>query len=381
MLRGVSKRKVALLIFGPMLVETIGMMFITWMLSRAAITHNADVQPFIAAAGSLAYGLSSFIASRWTTPKNAPYMLSLSVVVILIAGAAAVIADTFWVSVLATAVMGACAGHYYVPFQINMSHVHPFRTLAWSVAFYNIAWSAGSSVGPFFGANFENKAPALIITLALILTAIHTAISALAAKAPQHHTEDTQSIAFASTPQQRLQGWICLLPTGLIARGTYATLWVYLANHHQWSSQQKATGLMCLFLPVVLLSPLWARLRHQLHEPWIMLTSMLIGAAGIFFMPLTDSFNLAITCALAVGVVESCVMFHVIYYTNADRVNRNQSLGRTETLVGLAFTIGPLSLGFLWQNMSHTAPFNFAAAILTLAAVFVFINRLRTGPQ
>ncbi|MHC4994704.1 MAG: hypothetical protein ACYTGQ_06570, partial [Planctomycetota bacterium] len=110
MFRGISKRKVALLIFGPMLFETLGMMFMTWMLSHAAQTHDADVQPFIAAAGSFAYCVFANIASRVATPRNAPWLLTGAIFVIFGAGAAAILTNVFWMFVLATATMGACAG-------------------------------------------------------------------------------------------------------------------------------------------------------------------------------------------------------------------------------------------------------------------------------
>ena len=56
-------------------------------------------------------------------------------------------------------------------------------------------------------------------------------------------------------------------------------------------------------------------------------------------------------------------------------------MGVTETLVGLTFTIGPLGLGYLWENVSINTPFYFGGALMLLAAGYVLVSRLRTGPQ
>jgi len=128
-------------------------------------------------------------------------------------------------------------GHYYVPFQVNMVHARPFRTVAWSVAFYNVAWGTGAAMGPFLSAWFKQRPTLVIAGIAVAVAVGHTLISLLAMTARKPTTHDQPTAAFASTPGQRLGSRLAFFAVGTVVRGLYATLWPYISAARGWTGR------------------------------------------------------------------------------------------------------------------------------------------------
>lgn len=372
MWRGVSLRKLSVLLFAPMLSETLATMFQSWMVLQA--TKSMGLQPkqhmWIPIMGSIGYAVSAFLAGRWVTPRAAPWLMVCAILLVTGFGLSAMTLNNYWAFLAFGFAMGCAFGHYYTPFQINMTHVQPFRTLAWSVAFYNIAWGLGASIGPFLGGWLRERPLTTLSGLALGIAALHTALNLLSWAAPPPRHEVTMTAAFRSTARQRWTGMLTFLVMNLAIRGLYITLWPNLGKELGWSDVQIGTGQFFMFLPVAVAALAWARLRYHLNKPWIMLASMAIGLVSLVLLPLANTWGWAVVCATGVGLMESCVVFHAIYYMNADPnpASRAKNVGLFEMTAGIAAICGPLLMGTLaWDSATTLRPYLFGAALLTVA--------------
>ncbi len=371
MWRGVSIRKLSFLTFGPMVIEASVNLMGYWMIVRAyALGYQPNTVMFIAAAGSGGYCLSSILAGKWATTNRAPYLMILAIFGATLSGLLGVYFDAFPTFLIASFFMGAFVGQHYVPFQINMSHVKPFRTLAFSIAFYNMSWATGAAVGTYIAAENESASFLFFLPIALTFAAAHLVLNTIATRAPNHHHhEEKQTIAFFSTPLHRRIGWIATAVTTLCYRGIYSNLWPALCILPGYEHLDKGIGVLALSLPVPLGAILWAKLRHQLHHPFIMIALLLFGAIGLLIIPFTTSALLIYTALFIVSTADSITVFTAIFYCNADPdvKSRPRSIGIFEALVGFGYMAGPLVFGLLaWKRADRLAPYLAGATILII---------------
>jgi MFS family permease len=383
MWRGLSVRKLALLLLGPLLVEMLSMLFNAWMPLQAA--DRMGKQPrqvmLIGMIGAVAYASSSLIAGRWVRPAIAPGLMIGAVLATLVVGCATLYINAFWFFPIAAAMIGLLYGHYYVPFQINIGHAQPFRTLAWSIAFYNMAWGMGSAIGTLLGGALVRQPVVVIAAIALGVAVIHTLLQVLALLAPSPSHEILPGKAFASTPRHRRVAIVCFLAAGLGFRAMLLTLWPSLKPIRGFEEWQVGLGYFMLSAPIALLAPLWALLRRRLREPWIMIGSLPVAAVGLMILPLTEHWLAAMAALLLIGAAESCCAFHAIYYANADPKTAARSVGLIEMFAGAGSMLGPLLLGLIaWNDAASPAPYLAAVALLAAAFVYALRDRLKHGP-
>lgn len=373
MWRGVSLRKLAYLLLGPMLVETLSMLVVFYMaLGAVRMGVPPRQQMLIGALGSAAYAVSAYTCGRWVTAKTAPNVMLLSIVVAALAGLSAMWVNAFWYFLLIVPVVGLCTAHFYVPFQVNMGHVRPFHTMAWTVAIYNVAWGIGGAAGPFLSGILRQSPTIVLGSLAIGLMLGHTALNLLSRTAPPADHAIEPTAAFQSTRLQRRVSWVAMIMSCLVYRGLYATLWPALGDARHWSDATIATGALMLALPLPLGALLWAKLRRKLVTPWIMIATMTIGAIGVLLIPLTDSPVMAIACIACCGLSESCVVFCMLYYANADEHTAGRSIGISEFLAGGGFVTGPMMMGLLaWDDATSMRPY--LAGGLGMAATIAIV--------
>ena len=387
MWRGVSLRLLAMLVLGPLLTETLVTLFITWMVLYAE--RSLQIEPWhhmlIPMSGSLAYAGSAFIAGRWVTPRWAPRLMTGSILVTALLGLAAMYFRSYPIFIACTFTLNLAIGHYYTPFQINMTHVRPFRTLAWSIAFYNVAWGTGASLGPLFGGSLQDAAVSTLVGIAVLIAILHTILSVSAALAPHARDEVEHTVTFHSTHRQRLTTLIAFLAVNAMIRGLYITYWPHLGVERGWSNTQIGLGQFCLYVLIPVGSLLWAPIRTLFVGPGLMLLSMIVGAAGFALLNVSHRWEFAIACVLAIGVMESCAVFCTIYYVNSDPDPRSRArwVGLFEMCAGLAGISGPATYGLLtylaerWH--SEWLPTAVPAAVVIGAILFVLVSRPGRG--
>ena len=381
--RGVSIAKLGQLTIAPFLVEAMSAVLFTWMFLRA-VSMGVDParQMLIAVAGSAGYGLSAFIAGRWVTPRIAPQLLVGAILTVMALGLGAVAIDQFGAFVIISALVGMVIGHYYVPFMINMGHVRPFKTMAWSVACFNLSWGVGISLGSFYSAWFKNQGTAIIVGMVIGLAAVHTAVSLIAQFAPRVEHDQPPHAAFASTIAQRISSRICLFCGAMVMRGLYSTLWPYLCKAQQWSDHVTAVGWFAIYINVPLWALTMARLRKRLLGPGFMIGAMLIGAGAFAMLGVAEAPWQALICMAGVGVMEGVVVYHALYYANTDKDQPGRSIAWIETLTGTAYLLGPMAFGLIafdTQGALALRTYLPGSGLILIAALTVVVMWRRAG--
>ena len=378
MWRGVSARKVAQLIFGPMLVETLSMLTLAWMCFRAVeLTGEPKQQMWIPAIGSVAYSLSSYLSGRWVRSKTAKWLMLGTVFGVFLMGSAAMIWPSYWMFIAAVCVTGALIGHYYVPFQINMTHVQPFRTTAWSVAFYCVAWGTGGTIGPFLSGWFETQPIVVLIGIAAAVMLMSTALNIVAMTAPPAALERHATMCFKSTAHQRVLTIVAFLVVGLSMRGVFITLWPFLCDERGWSSLAKGVGMSVMMINVPIWAMIGARLRRWLRSPVWLIGGMLICATGMVLLPLMPSYGWALLAVWMIGMGEGVCVYYGLYYAHLDAESHEKSVGWMEACAGASFMLGPIVLGLLaWDSAGSTRLFPYAvmAGAIVVVAGYVWVR-------
>jgi MFS family permease len=376
-------RKIALLVGGPMLVETTVMILWAWMIFSATKVLDKDPhqQMWISSAGAVGYCFSAFIAGRWVTPRVAPWLMGSMLIAAATFGLIGIASERFEIYILMNLLMGLSIGHYYVPFQINMGHIRPFRTLAYSVAFYNVAWGLGGSIGPYLTGTLRDAQIDLIVLVTIIAVLVSIHVILIVVCRTDGDVDPNPTAAFTSTVRQRRAAWASFFAVGLVFRGLYATLWPDLGKQLGWTDWQIGLGQTLMLLPVAAMALVWARFRHRLVDPWWMLTAMVIGAVALSLLPMAPTWSTAVACGVVVGIAESCVVYHSLYYSNADTQTKGRSLGIAEMLAGSGFLFGPLIMGTLaWDSAQGFLPYGSGSVLILAVATWFLIERLRHGP-
>ena len=262
-----------------------------------------------------------------------------------------------------------------------MGRIRPFETLAYSIACYNIAWGLGGAIGPFFGGALRDLGLGYG-SFALVVAALVVAHGLLLGLSRTPEPDDPPpTAAFESTARQRKFAWINFFVVGLAFRGLYGTLWPDLGKQMQWADWKIGLGQTLMLFPVAGAALVWARCRRRLVEPWFMIGSMVIGAAAFSALPWMDHWPSAVACCLVIGVMESCVVYHSLYYANADAHTKGRSLGIAEAMAGSGFLFGPLIFGLLaWNNAKGPLPYTVGSVFILTVATVCLQDRLRGGP-
>jgi len=382
MWRGVSLRKLSYQLLGPMIVETLSMMFVFYM-ALAAVRMGIEprYQMLIGVTGSIFYAGSSIVCGRWVRPHNAPNIMLAAIMIMTAAGISALNIHHFGYFLLIGPVIAICASHFYVSFQVNMRSVQPFHTLAWTVAIYNVAWGLGGAAGPFLSGSLRLSPLWLLVALALVLMTAHSVLNLQARTAPPPPHHDPTRM-FASSALQRRMSMIATALSCTVYRGFYVTIWPTLGAQRGWDDTQIAWGALMLALPLPVVAPLWARLRFLLDQPWILMSMLALGIAGVLVLPMTQSLALTIAGLTCIGLAESCCVFHMIYYANADPHNSARSIGIAEFIAGMGFLLGPMIMGLIaWNDATAPRTYFFAAGLMTAALLSVVILWWRGGQE
>ncbi|MCE9591199.1 MAG: MFS transporter [Planctomycetes bacterium] len=373
--RGVSLPALALVLLGPFLAAVINLITLFWLTTVQGA--HAGLLPWqlsmIATLSALAYGVSSFLAGKWTRPHRAVSMLIGST--IGVAALASVIllwpAPTLPVLAALGLINGLLFGQYFVPLQSRMGDVKPFQTVAWSVAAYNASWGGGDAFGPVVAITLMRFPITALIGAVWLVTTAHAALILIANRTPHGQPQVHMTVA-ASTPQQRRWGWAASFLVMAMYMGVVATLYPGLGVVRGWSDPQIGMGVAVMALPIPLTAPILPLLRRWFSGPWLLAGMLTVAAAALAILPHTQSWPASLACLGGMGVGFAGTVFHAIYYVNADTANPTRSIGINEALVGAGATLGPLALGLLaWNDFASPLPYHAWAGLLLLTAAVI----------
>ena len=375
--RGVPLAKLALLLAGPLLFNTVELMsFFALNLQGVHLELPPRTLALIAVAFAVGYTVASLVSGHLCRPRHAGRLLTAALLFMGVAATLSRFAATLPQLVGMALMLGTAAGSYFAPFQILMGNVRPFRTMAWTVAFYNVSWGTGVACGPLLTSGFRSLAPAWCITLAWLILGAHLLLLRTALHAPPPATPVAPGQGeppFASSPEQRRSGWVAVLFASILVACTTSTLWPALGKMRAFPDWKIACGVTVIGSSIVLGACLWARLRRYLGHPAFLAGLLVEGALGYLLLPFTSSWIGAMASLLLTGVAVSGIFFIAVYFVNTDPESQGRSVGINEAVVGSGNILGPLLLGVLaWNDPGALRPYLFIAVLMLAAAVVVF---------
>ena len=95
-----------------------------------------------------------------------------------------------------------------------------------------------------------------------------------------------------------------------------------------------------------------------MNRPWILIAASGAVAAVFGTFPLLVDWPAPLICLIGMGLVQSCVMYHAVYYANADPTNPGRSIGINEAVIGTSGVAGQLLLATLaWDDATSWRPY------------------------
>ncbi len=361
------RRKIAMLVLGPFLADFPAGLFMFWMnVSAVRMGVPPRFQALIGGLFAAGYAVSAHAAGRWSTPARARRQMAGALVLATVFGSASLYVSSFPVMVGCATVLGVLMGQYFVPFQVKMKNVQPFRTLAWTIAFYDVSWGCSFTLSPYIAGTFRGAGPAWPVAVAWCALAVHLALILSLPRADRNGGEAGHpAAAFRSTAAQRRMGWIGGGVASLVLSGLCATIWPGLGSMRGLSDQQIGIGIAAMGAQVAAWSLLWARLSPRLVRPGLFLCLLGLAAASVLAVPFVRGWP-AVALPLGVfGFAFTGIVYHAIYYSNADPDNVARSVGLNEALLGACSIAGPILLGALaWDRADSLRPYVASAGLL-----------------
>lgn len=374
----------ALLLGGPLMMDfMIGLEALYVNLRTVDMGVPPRYQCLLAVLWSIGYVIGAHGAGRWCTAKRAGAMMAVSVI-----GGATVICAVFLLNpnfrlfLAANLCFGLLNGFYFAPFQVKMGHIHPFHSMATAVAVYNMSWGTGLALGGI-GCGWIMDMPgakwiACGIVAAIALVQLLLIGSVDGKDGPGERTSEEITRAFASSRLQRQCGWIGIFVGFLLFGGMTATLWPNLGRETGLTSLQIGIGAFLITFQLPLLSLAWARLREHMRNPAILVCLLLGLGLAYLLMPLVHHWLWHWAMLALLGAGFSGIVFHAVYYANADPSTRERSLGINESVVGIATLTGPLLMGWLaWDSGLALRPYLAGLALSLFAALAITVSWLR----
>jgi len=367
-----------LLLGGPLMLDLLVSFHMLYVNLR---TVDLGVPPryqcMLSVMWSVGYVIGAHCAGRWCTPKRSGSMMTLSLLgTAVITCFVFLVKPDYLVFLAANIVLGLLIAFYFAPFQVKMGHIHPFHSMATVVAVYNISWGTGFALGAL-GCGWLLDMPevqwiacGLVITITVIHLLLLGCVDGKDGK--EERTSEEITGAFASTPLQRWCGWIGTFVSFAIIGSISATLWPNFGRENGMSSFQIGVGSFVMIVQLPLLSLLWARSCERMRNPVMLIFLVATMGAGCLMIPLSGHGLWQFVLLGVVGAGASGAIFHAVYYSNADPINRERSVGINETVVGFAFIFGPSTMGWLaWDSGASMRPYiaGFSLALVACAVI------------
>ncbi|MAE61925.1 MAG: hypothetical protein CMJ49_11285 [Planctomycetaceae bacterium] len=372
MWRGYSLRTLLFMIAGPLLMDLSNVVVGAWM--NISTVHQ-DIAPrtqmWIGTLGPASFCVGAILADRLHTPRTALRNMTLILPVAAGLGIAPLYYQELWFFIVMSVAIGLMASQYFLGFQFALGHVRPFRFVAWSVAFYNIAWGSGFSIGSFLGIWAVTWNRNVTIAYILAINALHLVIILAARSAGVRHDDDHQIVhQIDSTPSHRRAAWVCGFVTSFVVVGTTSVLWLHYGEAIGLDAYQIALGSFLMLAPIPILTPVWAHFRMKVTRPGLMIATLPVQAAALIAVRAIpgDRWPLQLIPLCVIGASASMVYFQSIYYANADEQNTTRSVSVNEAILVVGCMVGPLVFGLAaWDDRVSYRPYIIGAALVIVA--------------
>lgn len=351
-------RPLLLLFVGPLLQNAVLMTWLNLMTFKAsAAGYKPNELCYIGIIAAFGYTVSSWLAGRWVSSKNALWVVAAATVCSAAVGLAIVWLPPFAPYLGIGVALGVVNGNYFCPFQVGMGSVKPFKTLAWTIAFYNVSWGTGVAIGPYLAGVLEGMPKGAdglppkwpFMALAGGLALVHTILVLLALAAPKSDPALARGAEplIPSTPRLRRLGYLCSLVGQFVVASLTMSLWPPLAETQGLSAYEKGLALAALGIQIPVGGIVFATQRHRLRRPWMLIALLLLVAGCYQALPLVTVWPWHLALFSVLGFACSGLFFHGVYYPNADPDTPHRSVAVMETVVGVAGFTGPLLMGNL----------------------------------
>ncbi len=368
----ISKRRVLMAACGPLIASFILLLFLFRMTLQSV---RMGVPPrtllWLGVLCSLGHAVSSWLAGRWVKPGRAVWVTMAGVVMMAAAGTVSLAVTDFAVYLAVSAAIGLATGHFFLSYQVMTGHAKPFRTLAWTLALMMFAGGMGEALGPFVCGQAGISAARVIGAWAWGGVLAYLALGFIVRQANRGRYDSKPVHEISSTPLMRNMSRVCAVAGMLLFCGTMAILWPGLGVVRGFLDREISLGSSMMLIMVTVSAFLWAALRRRMRDPRLMLCLAAVNGLAFVSLSLWRSYpGLLLSLALQ-GFSFSGLMFHCIYYGNADPVDAPKSVGVNEACFGIGALAGPALMGLLaWDDPVSVRPY-FLGGLLALAGISI----------
>lgn len=376
-------RVYALLLGAPLLIDMLLVMGLFSMTLELTAQKVLDWRlGMIGTLNAVGYASSALWAGRIVTPRRAEWLIIAASLTAAGVGAVACLTSNLWACLALSLAFGVVGGMYFAPFQVRVGHFRPFKTLAYTVGFYNISWGTGLSFGPFVASLLSEYRPfgpmlamgtVALLHLGLCLANRSRADAALGDDSPapvpggEGAEQGDSNRDFVSTPAQRRAGWVGVLMASLLL-ASFTPLWTSLSRERGLSNVEIGAGALAIGIQIPLLAMFWPLFRRRMNGRGLLVALMLLAGVSFLLMP-GFRWPMSLLPIAGAGVAISGLFFHSVYYSNADVLTHGRSVGMNEVMVGIGAIIGPVFLQWLtFGQPSSWRPYIAVAIISVLAA-------------
>jgi predicted MFS family arabinose efflux permease len=373
MFRGISIRRLAMILCGPAIGCILNFLTLLWLNLQAARSGIPPRQLMMISVGwGVGYVIGAQFGGRTVNQRRAMGWLITAVVGLGAVATSAVFAKTLAVMVGISVLTAIFQSNYMVAIQVGFGRIRPFRTLGWTVGAYLVSSCLGMGVGLLSGGALRvlSSSIAMAIVAGLVLGSI--ALALLATYSPEPVVQRDQTVAFYSTARQRWMAWIAIFVSCILLFGFFNLLWpaygvaIGLTDTDIGLSGLVSAGAMVLGVCSC------AALRRFLRKPWLLVGGLMALTAAFVVVPLTQNWTVLLICVAVFGFASQFVVYQGVYFSNADPDEPAKSVGMNEAVIGAGAIFGPVLLGLLsWDDPTSLVAFVGGAIPMVVATVVI----------
>ncbi|NLX14812.1 MAG: MFS transporter [Phycisphaerales bacterium] len=332
---------------------------------------------------AIVYMLSSLVAGRAVTRKNAANLLITSCLATALVAIAFVGCQSLKTMYVLMAAQGVAMALFFTPFQVFMRVVGESkrRPITVSVGLYTFSWSIGAALGPLVSGlvwqswgwrvcHTHNALIALGVAVGIYRLKHH----AQPAPLPNDHLE-AAPLDFNGLDRYRRMpdlAWMGWLFSGIGCIAISLIRGVFPSSGAAFDLPKYEQGMILFILSAVqaVVGLALARGRWWMYRPLSILVFGLFGLAGLILFSLaqaTITFSIAAACF---GVWSGSFFFYLVFHSLVHPERSSRYVSINEAMVGLTSIVGPLLGGLIGDYFTLDFAYR-VMAVVVLPALFL----------